>query len=107
MGFAPQMWADNLFKHYAYGGDPKGSDVSGFPRPLMLSDGMTVRVKQPRGRLGVSYALKGFTDLSDPAGSNVGFTEVPPPKGQPDGPDWRYYRLNSNGSRGFISVDVK
>lgn len=99
--------ASTLFKRYAYGANPLGSDLSGFPRPFMLSDGMTVRVKQPVARIGVSYTLSGFTDLADRSGSAVGFTEVPPPKGQPTGPDWKYYRLNSNGDRGFISVEVK
>ena len=96
-----------LRKRYAYGSDPQGSDVSGFPRPFMLSDGMTVRVKQPLGRMGVNYSLSGFTDLSNPSGSNVGFTEVSPPKGQPTNPDWRYYRLNSKGPSGFIRVEVQ
>ncbi|MCL1919543.1 MAG: hypothetical protein FWG50_00470 [Kiritimatiellaeota bacterium] len=107
MGFAPMPDSGMLFKRYAYGSDPQGSDASGFPRPFMLADGMTVRVRQPVGRLGVSYSLSGFTDLGDPAGSAVGFTEVTAPKGQPGGPDWRYYRLNSNGERGFIRVEVQ
>ena len=106
MGFAP-MDTSALFKRYAYGAEPTGDDRSGFPRPVLLSDGMTVRVRQPVGRLGVSYTLSGFTDLADPAGSSVGFTEVLPPKGQPAGPDWRYYRLNANGAQGFIRVDVQ
>ena len=99
--------ASALFKRYAYGAEPQGGDVSGFPRPFLLPGGMTVRVKQPVGRLGVSYSLRGFTDLSDVSGSSVGFTEVAAPAGQPAGPDWKYYRLNANGPSGFISVDVQ
>jgi hypothetical protein len=109
-GFAPSPLPDSstLRKRYAYGADPQGNDASGFPRPFMLADGMTVRVKQPVGRQGVSYAVKGFTNLADINGSNVGFTEVPAPEGQPSGPDWKYYRLNAKGaSSGFIKVDVE
>ena len=109
MGFSapPAQDPSTLLKRYAYGSDSQGSDVSGFPRPFLLSDGMTVRVKQPLGRRDVQYNLRGFTDLADPVGSNVGFTPVSAPQGQPDSPDWKYYRLNSNGARGFISVDVQ
>jgi len=96
-----------LFKRYAYGGDFHGQDGSGFPRPFILSDGMIVRVRQPRNRSDVKYTVKGFTDLGNVAGSGVSFTEVPPPAGEPDGADWRYYRLNTSASSGFMSVEVK
>ncbi|MCL1856052.1 MAG: hypothetical protein FWF84_00175 [Kiritimatiellaeota bacterium] len=96
-----------LFKRYAYGGDFHGNDATGFPRPLILSDGMTVRVRQPRNRSDVTYTVKGFTDLNNISGSKVSFTEVPPPDGEPDGVDWRYYRLNTDAASGFMKVEVE
>jgi len=96
-----------LFKRYAYGDKYEGGDASGYPHPFVLVDGLTVRVRQPVGRWDVTRKIRGFTDLANTAGTDVGYTEVPAPAGQPDGPDWKYYRLNANGDRGFISVEVK
>jgi hypothetical protein len=109
LGLADGEPADTalLFKRYAFGSDPQGTDVSGFPRPYVFADGLTVRVRQRIGLLDVSYGVRGFTDLRDPAGSAVGVTPVPAPEGAPAGPEWRYYRLDADGPRGFISVDLE
>ena len=107
LGYHEPTDEKTLFKRYAYGDKYEGGDASGYPHPFVLSDGLTVRVRQPVGRWDVNYNVKGFTDLGDITRSNVGWTKVPPPPGQPDGPDWKYYRLNTKGDRGFISVEVK
>ncbi len=97
-----------LFKRYAFGSDALGSDLSGFPHPYILSDGLTVRVRQRVDVRDVSYGVRGFTDLLDPSGSAVAVTELTtPPDGQPTGPEWRYYRLDADTQRGFISVDLE
>ncbi len=94
-----------LFKRYAFGSDAAGTDVSGFPRPLSLADGAFVmRVKQRIGLSDTSYSVRGFTDLTDPAGSAVELTPVPAPAGQPTGLEWRYYKLQAAGPCGFIGV---
>lgn len=99
--------ADILFKRYAFGSDLVGSDISGFPSPLFRADGsFIVRVRQRIGLLDTSYGVRGFTDLADPVGSAVGLIPVPPPEGHPDGLEWRYYKLNTIGPRGFIAVDL-
>lgn len=99
--------SDVLFKRYAFGSDISGSDISGFPSPLFRADGsFIVRVRQRIGLLDTSYGVRGFTDLADPVGSAVGLIPVPPPEGHPDGLEWRYYKLNTLGPRGFIAVDL-
>jgi hypothetical protein len=99
--------SDILFKRYAFGSDIAGSDISGFPSPLFNADGsFIVRVRQRIGLLDTSYGVRGFTDLADPVGSAVGLIPVPPPDGHPDGLEWRYYKLDATGPRGFIAVDL-
>lgn len=107
---APQGGTDTalLFKRYAFGSDALGSDLSGFPHPYILSDGLTVRVRQRVDVRDVSYGVRGFTDLLDPSGSAVAVTELTtPPDGQPTGPEWRYYRFEADSPQGFISVDLE
>jgi hypothetical protein len=96
-----------LFKRYAFGADAAGLDTAGFPTPLAQGDGaLIVRVKQRIGLLDARYSVRGFTSLADPAGSAVSLTPVAAPAGQPDGLEWRYYRLNASGRQGFVSVDL-
>jgi hypothetical protein len=99
--------SDLLFKRYAFGSDLAGSDISGFPSPLFSDDGgLILRVKQRIGLLDVEYGVRGFTDLADPVGSAAEWIPVAPPEGQPDGLEWRYYKLKTKGPQGFISVDL-
>jgi hypothetical protein len=99
--------SDVLFKRYAFGSDIAGSDITGFPTPLFTADGTFIlRVRQRIGLLDLSYGVRGFTDLASPVGSAVGLIPVPPPEGHPDGLEWRYYKLNATGPRGFIAVDL-
>ncbi len=110
-GFAPlsaeSSGSDILFKRYAYGADVGGTDLSGFPSPLVQADGtLIVRVKQRLGLLDTQYSVRGFTDLADPAGSAVDLIPVSAPDGHPEGLEWRYYRLNAIGPRGFVAVDL-
>jgi hypothetical protein len=66
-----------------------------------------MRVKQRLGLLDTLYDVRGFTDLTDPLNSAVDLTPVSAPEGQPIGLEWRYYRLNAAGARGFIAVDLQ
>ena len=105
-GTGDETDTQTLLRRYAFGAAPDGSNPSGFPHPYVFSDGMTVRVKQPIGLSDVSYGVRGFTDLADQQGSTVPVELVPAPEGHPTGREWLYYRLDTKGPRGFISVDT-
>ena len=98
---------ENLFRLYAFGANADGSGDEGLPRPLMIGGQMVVKVKQPFWLSDVSYSVRGFSDLAAPEATASGWTEVGPPPGEPSGAEWRYYRLDAAGPRGFISVDVE
>jgi hypothetical protein len=98
--------AEPLFKFYAFGANADGSGTEGFPRPLMTGGKMIVKVKQPFWQNDVGYHVNGFTDLAAPAATAAGWVEVPAPAGQPTGAEWHYYRLDTDGPRGFISVGL-
>jgi hypothetical protein len=105
---APGPDSDTLFKRYAFGSDLAGTDLSGFPSPFFTADGSFImRVRQRIGLLDVSYGIRGFTDLAAPLSSAVSLIPVPAPEGQPDGLEWRYYKLNGAGPQGFITVDLE
>ena len=106
MGDDAEVDTETLFKRYAFGSNPHGDDLSGFPRPYVSSNGLTVRVKRPIGLLDASYHVDGFTDLTDRNGTRVGVIPVAPLDGEPTGSEWHYYRLDTTGPRGFISIGV-
>lgn len=95
-----------LFRLYAFGANADGSGADGLPRPLLVDGRLVVKVKQPFWLSDVQYAVRGFTDLSAPDTSRVGWVEVGPPEGEPVGVEWHYYRLDSVGPRGFLAVDA-
>ncbi len=95
-----------LFRLYAFGANADGSGSEGLPRPLLIGGQLVVKVKQPYWLSDVQYAVRGFTDLSAPESSSVGWREVEPPAGEPVGAEWHYYQLQSVGDRGFIAVDA-
>jgi hypothetical protein len=84
-----------LLRLYAFGGE------DGFPRPLMDGGKLHVTVRQRIGLLDVDYGVRGFTDLLDPVGSAVPVDVISA------GLEWKTYRLDTDGPRGFISVDLK
>lgn len=98
---------DGLFRVYAFGGNPDGSETEGMPRPLLQDGQLVVKVRQPLWLSDVTYTVSGFTDLSAPAASAADWVEVEAPEGEPSGAEWHYYRLNGSGRQGFISVKAK
>ena len=96
-----------LFRLYAFGANADGSGGEGLPRPLMIGGQMVVKVKQPFWLSDVAYSVRGFTDLAAPEATAAEWTETEPPPGEPSGAEWRYYRLDAAGPRGFIAVGVE
>jgi len=86
--------ADRLFKLYAFGGQ------DGFPRPSLVNGRLEVTVRQRAGLLDVAFSVRGFTDLTDPAGTHVPVSQIA------SGIEWKTYRLETDGPRGFIAVDL-
>jgi hypothetical protein len=86
---------EQLLRLYAFGGE------DGFPRPLMDGGKLHVTVRQRVGLLDVGYGVRGFTDLLDPVGSAVPVEVISSDL------EWKTYRLDTDGPRGFISVDLK
>ena len=95
-----------LFRLYAFGANADGSGADGLPRPLMIGGQLVVKVKQPIWLSDVVYSVRGFTDLAAPEATAAVWSETNAPRGEPSGAEWRYYRLDAAGPRGFIAVEL-